>query len=49
MSNNKKVIKMHKKFGFIEEGILRESVFKNNQYYNIHYISMLKSEWANNK
>ena len=49
MSNNKKVIRMHKNFGFTEEGILREAVFKNNHYYNIHYISMLKSEWINNK
>ena len=49
MSHNKRALKMYKKLGFIEEGMLRESVFKNNQYYNIDCISMLKSEWANNK
>lgn len=45
LSHNHTVIKLHKKFGFIEEGIFRQQHIHENKYINIHRLGILKSEW----
>lgn len=42
---NEAVIRMHKKFGFKEEGLFRNHIYKNNKPYNVHYLSILRDEW----
>ena len=42
---NNTALDLYKKIGFKEEGVLRESVFKNNTYVNSHILSMLKKEY----
>ncbi|XMB72262.1 GNAT family protein [Mycoplasmatota bacterium WC30] len=38
-------LKMASKLGFIQEGVLREYVFKGNQYLNVLYLSILRNEY----
>ena len=45
LESNKNVIQLHKKFGFIKEGILRDYIQKNNQFHNVVILSILKKEW----
>ncbi|MCY2686955.1 UDP-4-amino-4,6-dideoxy-N-acetyl-beta-L-altrosamine N-acetyltransferase [Salinimicrobium sp. TH3] len=45
LSFNEKVIKMHEKFGFKQEGYLRQHVNKNGSFMDVVSIGLLKSEW----
>jgi len=47
LESNKNVIQLHKKFGFVQEGILRDYIKKNNQFHNVVILSILKKEWKN--
>ncbi len=42
---NEKVIQMHKKFGFKEEGLYREHILKNGIYHDVAALALLKNEW----
>jgi len=42
---NEPVVKMHKKFGFNEEGYFREHIFKDNKPYGIYCLAILRHEW----
>lgn len=42
---NKKSMEFFKKFGFKEEGILREDYFADGKYYNMHIFGLLAKEW----
>lgn len=42
---NPSVIKLHKKFGFTEEGIRRKNVLKNNERIDVYFLGILKEEW----
>ena len=46
-SEHQRAIKLYEKVGFIKEGTLREEVFRNNKYYNITKMGILKSECKN--
>lgn len=41
--------RIKEKLGFKKEGVLRERVFKNGKYFNIHVWSLLRSDWENTK
>lgn len=43
--SNIQVIKMHEKFGFRREAYYREHVKKNDTYYDVVGLAMLKKEW----
>jgi ribosomal-protein-alanine N-acetyltransferase len=45
MKGNAGSIKVLQKLGFVEEGILRESLYKNGQYHDLIVFSVLKSEY----
>jgi len=36
---------LHKKFGFVEEGIRRKNVIKNNERIDVYLLGILKEEW----
>jgi UDP-4-amino-4,6-dideoxy-N-acetyl-beta-L-altrosamine N-acetyltransferase len=42
---NKTVIKLHKKFGFVEEGCLKEHVFKGEKYEDVLSLALFSSQW----
>lgn len=46
LGSNPVVVKLHKKFGFIEEGIKRKNVYIHNKRENVHLLGILKEEWA---
>lgn len=45
MTGNAGSIKVLQKLGFVQEGILRESLYKNGQYQDLIVFSVLKSEY----
>ncbi|WP_062199837.1 UDP-4-amino-4,6-dideoxy-N-acetyl-beta-L-altrosamine N-acetyltransferase [Massilibacterium senegalense] len=42
---NEKVINIHKKFGSKIEGVLKEHIYKNGEYFNVVRMGILKKEW----
>lgn len=49
LAYNKPVIRLHEKFGFKVEGILREHHFVDDIYVDIYKMGILKNEWAVNR
>lgn len=49
LSFNDKVIELHKKFGFVEEGILRKQIKKNAEYVDVVLLGMTRDEWEHQK
>jgi RimJ/RimL family protein N-acetyltransferase len=47
LENNSVAINLYEKLGFKQEAVLRESVFKKNQYINERIYSLLKKEFVN--
>lgn len=45
LETNSNVVKMHQKFGFVQEGFFRNAIKKNNKLIGIHRLSMLRSEY----
>ncbi|WP_378186092.1 GNAT family N-acetyltransferase [Aquimarina sp. W85] len=44
-NNNSRAIELYLKCGFVNEGVLRESVFKNGKYFDKHIMAILKTEY----
>lgn len=42
---NEKVIAIHQKFGSEIEGIFKDHIFKNGQYFDVTEMAILKSKW----
>lgn len=42
---NDKVVKIHEKFGSEIEGMLKDHIFKNGQFYNVVTMGMLADKW----
>jgi len=42
---NRSVIKMHKRFGFAEEGVLRNHIFKHGRWHDVVCVGILRDEW----
>lgn len=47
--SNRKALALDKKVGFVQEGILRNVVIKDNGFENLVVLSILKEEWNNGK
>ena len=45
-AENKRANRSYEKAGFVEEGRLRESVYKDGKYDDVIVMSVLRSEWA---
>ncbi|HCG6982496.1 UDP-4-amino-4,6-dideoxy-N-acetyl-beta-L-altrosamine N-acetyltransferase [Vibrio parahaemolyticus] len=46
---NTVVVKLHKKFGFVEEGRHRDAFFDGNDYHDIVHLGIFAQEWENVK
>lgn len=46
--SNNKAIDIYRKIGFIDEGVLRQNVFKNGKYLDGYVMSLLREEWIEN-
>lgn len=46
---NEAVVKMHKKFGFIEEGFRRENIIKNNTRMGVYFLGLTKTDWEKSR
>ncbi len=44
-ASNPRAIRAYEKAGFVSEGTMRQAVFKHGQYGDIHFMSVLRSEW----
>lgn len=49
IEGNEAVVKLHKKFGFSEEGIRRENILKAGQRVGVILLGLTRDEWAQNK
>ena len=47
MHHNVGQLNWAKRIGYVPEGILRQAIKKNGQYYDLHLFSILRSEWEN--
>lgn len=46
---NESALKLYNKAGFKLDGILRQDIYKNNQFNDVLEMSLLKEEWNNTK
>lgn len=47
MSNNMSQVQWMKRIGATQEGISRQAIKKNGEYYDLYLMSFLKEEWPN--
>jgi UDP-4-amino-4,6-dideoxy-N-acetyl-beta-L-altrosamine N-acetyltransferase len=45
LASNQAVINMHKKFGFVQDGVLRRHILKDGVFEDVVCISILREEW----
>lgn len=45
LETNARLVKAYKSFGLVQEGVLRDAVFKNGKYYSLAVFSTLRSEY----
>lgn len=48
-ANNTRAIRCYEKVGFVEEGRLRQAYYRDGEYIDILWMSVLRSEWDRNK
>ena len=44
-ANNKRAIRVYEKVGFVHEGRMRQAAYKNGEYSDVLYMSVLREEW----
>jgi UDP-4-amino-4,6-dideoxy-N-acetyl-beta-L-altrosamine N-acetyltransferase len=49
IETNKAVVKLHKKFNFLEEGFRRENIIKNEKRIGVYFLGLTKYDWLLNK
>jgi len=49
LSINTRAMKFYKSFGFREEGIYRQHIFKNGEYVDVVALAILRTEWYKKK
>ncbi|MFT5759924.1 MAG: diamine N-acetyltransferase [Alteromonadaceae bacterium] len=45
LEKNERAINLYKKIGFLDDGFLRDAVYKNGQYHNMYMMSLLRTEY----
>lgn len=48
-AKSKGALRCYEKVGFMKEGILRQEIYRNNQYYDAIRMSILRREWEKKK
>ena len=46
IETNAAVVKLHKRFGFVEEGFRRENIIKNGQRIGVHFLGLTRRDWT---
>jgi UDP-4-amino-4,6-dideoxy-N-acetyl-beta-L-altrosamine N-acetyltransferase len=46
IETNPAVVKMHLKFGFLEEGFRRSNIIKNDKRIGVHFLGLTKADWG---
>jgi UDP-4-amino-4,6-dideoxy-N-acetyl-beta-L-altrosamine N-acetyltransferase len=46
---NQAVINMHKKFGFVQEGLFRRHILKGDEFVDVVCLALLQEEWSAKK
>jgi UDP-4-amino-4,6-dideoxy-N-acetyl-beta-L-altrosamine N-acetyltransferase len=46
LSFNQAVVTMHKKFGFVEEGVLAQHYLRDGEWVDVHVLAMFEDAWA---
>ena len=46
---NKQVVKLHELCGSVQDGLLRDHIYKNGEFYDVSTGSILASEWEKKK
>ena len=49
IETNEAVVKLHKKFGFVEEGFRRENIIKNENRMGVFFLGLTRSDWEREK
>jgi UDP-4-amino-4,6-dideoxy-N-acetyl-beta-L-altrosamine N-acetyltransferase len=49
IETNETVVKLHKKFCFIEEGFRKENIEKNGKRIGVYFLGLTKTNWLTNK
>lgn len=49
IETNDKVVSLHRKFGFKEEGFRRSNIIKDNERIGVYYLGLTESEWIESK
>jgi UDP-4-amino-4,6-dideoxy-N-acetyl-beta-L-altrosamine N-acetyltransferase len=49
ISTNEAVVKLHKKFGFVEEGFRRENIEKDGKRIGVYFLGLTKTDWCRYK
>jgi len=49
LSSNDKVVSLHKRFGFVEEGLFKNHVFKNGEFKDVVFLAMYASKYFSSK
>lgn len=49
IETNESVVKLHKKFSFIEEGFRRENIIKNQKRIGVYFLGLTKSDWLRDR
>lgn len=49
IETNKAVVKLHKRFGFVEEGFKRENIIKKESRIGVFCLGLTKSDWEKKK
>ncbi|MCL4252318.1 MAG: GNAT family N-acetyltransferase, partial [Anaerolineae bacterium] len=44
-SYNARAIRSYEKIGFMREGVLRETLYRDGVYHDIHVMGILRREW----
>jgi UDP-4-amino-4,6-dideoxy-N-acetyl-beta-L-altrosamine N-acetyltransferase len=43
---NKGVVEMHRRFGFVQEGLFRKHIWKRSEFQDVVCLAILQEEWA---
>jgi UDP-4-amino-4,6-dideoxy-N-acetyl-beta-L-altrosamine N-acetyltransferase len=49
LSFNQAVLALHRKFGFVEEGVLREHWRRDGEWVDVHIIAMFRDSWLSRR
>nr|WP_298686124.1 UDP-4-amino-4,6-dideoxy-N-acetyl-beta-L-altrosamine N-acetyltransferase [uncultured Dongia sp.] len=49
LTDNERGVRQHVKYGFVVEGVLREHIFKDNRYFDVSCLGLLRQEWLDRR